>query len=194
MAQSQGINPFILIADIRGSVELTESFLVEQKSNCLNGDEERGDEHAALSVLALAANVWTTVRPEVHPAFTEELRAISGRFQRFYRGKYPARRLTWIWSLATSEIETTYLDRTYILLTSACQANVLLQFNEAPYLNFYRLLSTTQMEMKLLAEALDALIRVGLLVSTHGSSEGLTYHLNQGKCAVWQLSTSRMDG
>jgi cullin 1 len=108
--------------------------------------------------------LWTHYMTE----FTDYLSFSSGR------------KLTWLWNYSKNELRTNYLNQKYILLTSAYQTAVLVQYNHSETLSLDELVTATALPKDTLTQILAVLVKAKILLN----DEPEQYDLNPSAYSV----------
>jgi cullin 1 len=148
------------IADVNLSKELTDSFKEHMEQNHYDVDIN-------FSVMVLGTNFWPLNPLEDGFIVPTDIQVTYDRFQKYYQTKHPKqkRKLTWLWNYSKSELQTNYLNQKYILMTSACQTAVLLQYNNNDTLSLDELATATNVGKDLLTQVLQPLVKSRILIS-----------------------------
>jgi cullin 1 len=126
------------------------------------------------SAMVLGANFWPLNLPRDGFIVPRDIRLIYDHFRIYYQTMHPGRKLMWLWNYSKHELRTNYLDQKYILMTSAYQMAVLLQYNDNDTLSLDELAIATNIEKDLLMQALQPLVKSRILIN-----EGVDwYNLN----------------
>ncbi|KAJ7263867.1 Cullin [Mycena rebaudengoi] len=159
-----------MFADMSLSKDLTNSF----KERMSQTHDDAGD--ITFSIMVLGTNFWP-LTPPTHDFFVpRELLGTYERFTRYYQVKHSGRKLTWLWNYSKCELRTGYLSQRYILMTSAFQTAVLLQYNAVDTMGLDELVAATGIERGHLAQVVGLLVKARVLVE--GEEE--QYDLNPG--------------
>ncbi|KAJ7258021.1 ubiquitin-protein ligase, partial [Mycena rebaudengoi] len=159
-----------MFADMSLSKDLTDSF----KERMSQTHDDAGD--ITFSIMVLGTNFWP-LTPPTHDFFVpRELLTTYERFTRYYQVKHSGRKLTWLWNYSKCELRTGYLSQRYILMTSAFQTAVLLQYNAVDTMGLDELVAATGIERGHLAQIVGLLVKARVLVE--GEEE--QYDLNPG--------------
>ncbi|KAJ7767573.1 Cullin family-domain-containing protein [Mycena olivaceomarginata] len=98
------------------------------------------------------------------------------RFTRYYQTKHSGRKLTWLLNYLKNQLRTNYTNQKYILMMSAYQAAVLLQYDRNDTLSPQELQEAAKFSMEILGQVLALLVKVKVLVN----DEKDQYDLNPG--------------
>ncbi|KAF7352144.1 Ubiquitin-protein ligase [Mycena venus] len=90
--------------------------------------------------------------------------------------QHSGRKLTWLHNYSKNELRTNYTNQKYILMTSAYQAAVLLQYNRNDTLSLQELQEATKISTEILGQVLALLVKAKVLVN----EEKDQYDLNPG--------------
>ncbi|KAJ6578957.1 Cullin [Mycena sp. CBHHK59/15] len=158
-----------MFTDMSLSKDLTDSFKERMAQN-------HDDMDIAFSIMVLGTNFWP-LAPPTHPfLIPPELLPTYERFTRYYQTKHSGRKLTWLWNYSKNELRTNYLNQKYILMTSAYQTAVLLQYNRNDTLGLEELGAATKISSEILGQVLALLVKAKVLVN----EEKDQYDLNPG--------------
>jgi cullin 1 len=97
--------------------------------------------------------------------------------------QHSGRKLTWLHNYSKNELRTNYTNQKYILMTSAYQAAVLLQYNRNDTLSLQELQEATKISVEILGQVLALLVKAKVLVN----DEKDQYDLNPGAFLVLSL-------
>ena len=135
------------------------------------------------TVMVLGTNFWPLTPPNHQFNIPEDLNKTYNRFQLYYQSKhsyvtsmnrlnilanerfYSGRKLTWLWNYSKNELRTNYLNQKYILLTSAYQTAVLVQYNHAETLSLDELVTATALPKDTLTQILAVLVKAKILLN-----------------------------
>ncbi len=154
---------------MRLSKDLTNSFKQSM-------EQDHRDMAIDFSILVLGTNFWPLNAPNHGFSIPVELISTYERFQKYYQSKHSGRRLTWLWNYSKNELQTNYLNQKYILMTSAYQMSVLVQYNRHDTLTMDVLVAATSISQDILSQVLAPLVRAKILVN----DEKDQYDLNPG--------------
>jgi len=87
------------------------------------------------------------------------------RFTKYYQSKHSGRKLTWLWNYSKNELRTNYLNQKYILMTSAYQMAVLVQYNRNDTLSLDELVAATAISKDILSQVLALLVKAKILIN-----------------------------
>ncbi|KAH9979901.1 hypothetical protein BGW80DRAFT_466554 [Lactifluus volemus] len=166
-----------MFTDISISQDLTESFKehVAQSQN-------HADMNITFSVMILGTNFWPLSRPKGSFTVPTDLRLPYDLFQKFYERMHPHRKLAWLWNYSKNELQSTYLNRKYIFMTSTYQMTVLLEYNNRDSLSLDELGTAANVGKDVLTQVLQPLVKSGILISdgpTNFESKKIRVNLNQ---------------
>ena len=142
---------------------------------------EPGHNDINFSVMVLGTNFWPLNPPMGGFIVPTDIRLTYHRFQNYYRTTRPGRKLMWLWNYSRNELRTNYLDQKYIIMTSAYQTAVLLQYNDNDTYSLDELAIATNIGKDLLTQVLQPLVKSRILIS-EGADQ---YDLNS--CAFYSL-------
>ncbi|KAJ7919438.1 ubiquitin-protein ligase [Mycena leptocephala] len=162
-----------MFTDMSLSKDLTDSFKERMSQN-------HDDMDIAFSIMVLGTNFWPLAPPTHDFLLPPELLPTFERFTRYYQTKHSGRKLTWLHNYSKNELRTNYTNQKYILMTSAYQAAVLLQYNRNDTLTLQELQEATKISTEILGQVLALLVKAKVLVN----EEKDQYDLNpvEGKC------------
>ncbi|KAJ7167869.1 ubiquitin-protein ligase [Mycena filopes] len=158
-----------MFTDMSLSKDLTDSFKERMTQN-------HDDMDIAFSIMVLGTNFWPLAPPAHDFLLPPELLPTFERFTRYYQTKHSGRKLTWLHNYSKNELRTNYTNQKYILMTSAYQAAVLLQYNRNDTLSLTELQEATKISAEILAQVLALLVKAKVLVN----EEKEQYDLNPG--------------
>ena len=140
------------------SKDLTDSFKERMEQN-------HSDMDITFSVMVLGTNFWPLNPPKDGFIVPTDIQLTYDRFQKYYQTKHSGRKLTWLWNYSKNELRTNYLNQKYILMTSAYQMAVLLQYNNNDTLSLDELATATNVGKDLLTQVLQPLVKSRILIS-----------------------------
>lgn len=140
------------------SKDLTDSFKERMEQN-------HNDVDINFSVMVLGTNFWPLNPPKDGFIVPTDIQVTYDRFQKYYQTKHSGRKLTWLWNYSKNELRTNYLNQKYILMTSAYQMAVLLQYNNNDTLSLDELATATNVGKDLLTQVLQPLVKSRILIS-----------------------------
>ncbi|KAF8207656.1 Cullin-domain-containing protein [Mycena galopus ATCC 62051] len=158
-----------MFTDMSLSKDLTDSFKERMSQN-------HDDMDIAFSIMVLGTNFWPLAPPTHDFLLPPELLPTFERFTRYYQTKHSGRKLTWLHNYSKNELRTNYTNQKYILMTSAYQAAVLLQYNRNDTLSLQELQEATKISTEILSQVLALLVKAKVLVN----DEKEQYDLNPG--------------
>ncbi|KAJ7347387.1 ubiquitin-protein ligase [Mycena albidolilacea] len=158
-----------MFTDMSLSKDLTDSFKERMTQN-------HDDMDIAFSIMVLGTNFWPLAPPTHDFLLPPELLPTFERFTRYYQTKHSGRKLTWLHNYSKNELRTNYTNQKYILMTSAYQAAVLLQYNRNDTLSLQELQEATKISVEILGQVLALLVKAKVLVN----EEKDQYDLNPG--------------
>ena len=140
------------------SKDLTDQF---KERMAINHD----DMDINFSIMVLGTNFWPLSAPNNDFVIPAEMLPTYDRFQKYYQQKHSGRKLTWLWNYSKNELRTNYLNQRYILMTSAYQTAVLLQYNNNDTLSLDELVAATAINKELLTQVLSLLTKAKILIN-----------------------------
>jgi cullin 1 len=140
------------------SKDLTDSFKERMEQN-------HNDMDINFSVMVLSPNFWSLNPPKDGFIVPTDVQLTYDRFQKYSQQKHSGRRLTWLWNYSKNELQTNYLSQKYILMTSAYQMAVLLQYNTNDMLSLDGLATATNVGKDLLRQVLQPLVKSRILIN-----------------------------
>ena len=152
------------------SKDLTDSFKERMIQN-------HGEMEINFSIMVLGTNFWPLNPPTHEFVIPAEVLPTYNRFQQYYQTKHSGRKLTWLWNYSKNELRTNYLNQKYILMTSAYQMAVLVQYNRNDTLSIDELGVATGIPKNHLTQVLAILVKAKIL---HNEEEA-QYDLNPGE-------------
>jgi cullin 1 len=112
-----------------------------------------------------------------------EILSTYDRFSKYYQTKHSGRKLTWLWNYSKNELRTNYLNQKYILMTSAYQMAVLLQYNQNDTMNLQELGNATAISKEILSQVLAVLVKAKVLIN----DEADQYDLNPSLLPLYRV-------
>lgn len=158
-----------MFTDMSLSKDLTQQFKEKQES--LPDPED-----ITFTVMVLGTNFWPLTSPTHSFNIPEDLSKTYERFQRYYQQKHSGRKLTWLWNYSKNELRTNGYNQKYILMTSAYQTAVLVQYNHNDTMSLDELVAATALPKETLLQILAVLVKAKILVN----EEPEQYDLNPG--------------
>jgi cullin 1 len=155
---SHGARLLTGVADMSLSKDLTDSFKERMEQNHTDMD-------ITFSVMVLGTNFWPLNPPKDGFIIPTDIQLTYDRFQKYYQQKHSGRKLTWLWNYSKNELRTNYLNQKYILMTSAYQTAVLLQYNNNDTLSLDELATATNVGKDLLTQVLQPLVKSRILIN-----------------------------
>jgi cullin 1 len=128
-------------------------------------NQNHADMNITFSVMILGTNFWPLSRPKGSFTVPTDIRLPYDLFQKFYERMHPHRKLAWLWNYSKNELQTTYLNRKYIFMTSTYQMTVLLEYNNRDSLSLDELGTAINVGRDVLTQVLQPLVRSGILIS-----------------------------
>ncbi|KAK0491562.1 Cullin [Armillaria novae-zelandiae] len=158
-----------MFTDMSLSKDLTDSFKERMTQN-------HDDMDITFTVMVLGTNFWPLNPPTHGFTIPVEIMPTYERFTKYYQSKHSGRKLTWLWNYSKNELRTNYLNQKYILMTSAYQMAVLVQYNRNDTLSLDELVAATAISKDILSQVLALLVKAKILVN----EEKDQYDLNPG--------------
>jgi cullin 1 len=155
--------------DMSLSKDLTDSFKERMTQN-------HDDNDISFSVMVLGTNFWPLAPPTHDFIIPAPIAQTFDRFQKYYQTKHSGRKLQWLWNYSKNELRTNYLNQKYILMTSAYQMAVLVQYNTHDTLSLKELVTATAISDDILKQVLALLTKAKILIN----DETDQYDLNPG--------------
>ena len=140
------------------SKDLTDSFKDRMAQN-------HDDVDIAFSIMVLGTNFWPLNPPAHDFVIPTEILTTYDRFSKYYQTKHSGRKLTWLWNYSKNELRTNYLNQKYILMTSAYQMAVLLQYNHSDTMSLQELGTATAISKEILTQVLAVLVKAKILIN-----------------------------
>ncbi|KIM20116.1 hypothetical protein M408DRAFT_309155 [Serendipita vermifera MAFF 305830] len=160
-----------MLTDISLSKDITHEF---SESNKQTSDDTGGDIN--FKIMVLGSNFWPLKAPSYGFVIPREIVPMYEHFLRFYQSKHANRRLRWLWNYSKNELRTNYLHQSYILVTSARQMAILIQYNTIDTLMTDELTTVTGITKDLLMQILGVLVNANIL--TNERKDQYTLNLN----------------
>ncbi|KAK7469113.1 ubiquitin ligase (cullin) of SCF [Stygiomarasmius scandens] len=154
-----------MFTDMSLSKDLSEAF-----------KEKHPDLDISFTIMVLGTNFWPITAPPHDFTIPSEITPTYNRFVAYYGVKHSGRKLTWLWNYSKNELRTNYLNQKYILMTSAYQMAVLVQYNRHDTMSLQELITATSIPQQLLTQVLELLVKAKVLVN----EETEQYDLNPG--------------
>jgi cullin 1 len=155
---SHGARLLTGVADMSLSKDLTDSFKERMEQNHTDMDIN-------FSVMVLGTNFWPLNPPKDGFIVPTDIQVTYDRFQKYYQQKHSGRKLTWLWNYSKNELRTNHLNQKYILMTSAYQTAVLLQYNNNDTLSLDELTTATNVGKDLLTQVIQPLVKSRILIN-----------------------------
>jgi len=166
-----------MFTDMSLSKDLTDSFKERMEQN-------HNDMDITFSVMVLGTNFWPLNPPKDGFIVPTDIQLTYDRFQKYYQTKHSGRKLTWLWNYSKNELRTNYLNQKYILMTSAYQMAVLLQYNNNDTLSLDELSTATNVGKELLTQVLQPLVKSRILINDETDQYDLNPHFKSKKIRV----------
>ncbi|KAH9161142.1 Cullin-domain-containing protein [Lactarius sanguifluus] len=166
-----------MFTDMSLSKDLTDSFKERMEQN-------HNDVDINFSVMVLGTNFWPLNPPKDGFIVPTDIQVTYDRFQKYYQTKHSGRKLTWLWNYSKNELRTNYLNQKYILMTSAYQMAVLLQYNNNDTLSLDELATATNVGKDLLTQVLQPLVKSRILISEETDQYDLNPNFKSKKIRV----------
>jgi cullin 1 len=106
------------------------------------------------SVMVLGTNFGPLNPPKDGFIVPTDIQVTYDRFQKYCQQKPSGRKLTWLWNYSKNELRTNHLNQKCILMTSAYQMVVLLQYNNNDTLSLDELATATNVGKDLLTQVI----------------------------------------
>lgn len=161
------------------SKDLSDSFKDRMSQN-------HDDMDITFSIMVLGTNFWPLNPPNHDFVIPTEIVPTYDRFQKYYQTKHSGRKLTWLWNYSKNELRTNYLNQKYILMTSAYQMAVLVQYNRNDTLSLDELVAATAIGKDILSQVLALLVKAKILIS----EESEQYDLNPSAFYIVDMAPS----
>ncbi|KAF8490800.1 Cullin-domain-containing protein [Russula emetica] len=166
-----------MFTDMSLSKDLTDSFKERMEQNHTDMDIN-------FSVMVLGTNFWPLNPPKDGFIVPTDIQLTYDRFQKYYQQKHSGRKLTWLWNYSKNELRTNHLNQKYILMTSAYQTAVLLQYNNNDTLSLDELSTATNVGKDLLTQVLQPLVKSRILINDETDQYDLNPHFKSKKIRV----------
>lgn len=140
------------------SKDLTDAFKTRMEQN-------HDDVDMSFSIMVLGTNFWPLNPPTHEFVIPSEILTTYDRFQKYYQTKHSGRKLTWLWNYSKNELRTNYTAQKYILMTSAYQMAVLVQYNKSETMSVEELIAATGIPKETLGQVLGLLLKAKVLVN-----------------------------
>ncbi|PBK67093.1 ubiquitin-protein ligase [Armillaria solidipes] len=147
-----------MFTDMSLSKDLTDSFKERMTQN-------HDDMEITFTVMVLGTNFWPLNPPTHGFTIPVEIMPTYERFTKYYQSKHSGRKLTWLWNYSKNELRTNYLNQKYILMTSAYQMAVLVQYNRNDTLSLDELVAATAISKDILSQVLALLVKAKILIN-----------------------------
>ncbi|KDR84230.1 hypothetical protein GALMADRAFT_55074 [Galerina marginata CBS 339.88] len=159
------------------SKDLTDSFKERMSQN-------HDDMDITFSIMVLGTNFWPLNPPPHDFVIPVEILPTYDRFQKYYQTKHSGRKLTWLWNYSKNELRTNYLNQKYILMTSAYQMAVLLQYNQNDTMSLDELVVATAISKDILTQVLAVLVKAKILINDETDQYDLNPNFKSKKIRV----------
>jgi cullin 1 len=159
------------------SKDLTDSFKERMAQN-------HDDMDITFSIMVLGTNFWPLNPPSHDFVIPPEILTTYDRFSKYYQTKHSGRKLTWLWNYSKNELRTNYLNQKYILMTSAYQMAVLLQYNQNDTMSLQELGNATAVSKDILSQVLAVLVKAKILIN----DETDQYDLNPSALSLYRCT------
>ncbi|CCA67819.1 probable SCF complex member Cullin 1 [Serendipita indica DSM 11827] len=168
-----------MFTDMSLSKDLTDQFKerIEQSGDTTGGD-------VGFSIMVLGTNFWPLNAPTHEFIIPREILPTYERFTRYYQNKHSGRKLTWLWNYSKNELRTNYLNQKYILMTSAYQMAVLIQYNANDTQSLEELITATGITKDLLVQILSVLVKAKILINEETDQYDLNPNFKSKKIRV----------
>ncbi|KAJ8072146.1 ubiquitin ligase (cullin) of SCF [Marasmius tenuissimus] len=166
-----------MFTDMSLSKDLTDSFKDKMA-------QSHDDMDITFSIMVLGTNFWPLNPPPHEFIIPSEIQTTYNRFQQYYQTKHSGRKLTWLWNYSKNELRTNYLNQKYILMTSAYQMAVLVQYNRNDTMSFEEIFTATSIEKEHLKQVLNILIKAKILMSDEKEQYDLNPNFKSKKIRV----------
>ncbi|CAO3608437.1 unnamed protein product [Cunninghamella echinulata] len=157
-----------MIEDIKLSKELNESFKLSLK----NSDVQNVSK---LFVNTLTSAFWPFKAIDAKIYFPNEYLDLLNRYKEYYRNAYPHRKLTWVNSLGTCDIEANFPSYNFKMKTTLYQATILLFFNlkNIPFWTCSQIVNATKIDKNVVKHELSTLTtsKIPLLIRKDSNDE-----------------------
>ncbi|KAH9370139.1 hypothetical protein HPB48_015106 [Haemaphysalis longicornis] len=151
-----------MFQDIAVSRDVNEQFMQHVR----NSGENLGLD---FSIQVLTSGSWPFSQ-SFDLTLPQELERSVQRFTVFYSKRHSARKLQWLCNLSRGELATNCFGNSYTLQASTFQIAVLLQYNNALSFTVQQLQEGTGMEMYILQQVLQTLLKCKLLLCADGNT------------------------
>lgn len=95
-------------------------------------------------------------------------------FTTFYSSQHTGRKLNWLFHMSKGELAANCFQHKHILQASTFQMSVLLQFNQSLSFTVQQLQENTQIEMEIMQQVLQTLLKTKLITCDQEDAESLT--------------------
>ncbi|KAF5371252.1 hypothetical protein D9758_004235 [Tetrapyrgos nigripes] len=144
-----------MFTDMSLSKDLTDAFK----------ERNTDDEGISFSIMVLGTNFWPLNPPTHDFLIPKEILNTYNKFTGYYQTKHSGRKLTWLWNYSKNELRTNYLNQKYILMTSAYQMAVLVQYNKHDTMSLEEIFAATMIGRDILTQVLALLVKAKILIN-----------------------------
>jgi cullin 1 len=146
--------------------------------------QNHDDMDITFSIMVLGTNFWPLNPPSHDFVIPPEILTTYDRFSKYYQTKHSGRKLTWLWNYSKNELRTNYLNQKYILMTSAYQMAVLLQYNQNDTMSLQELGNATAVSKDILSQVLAVLVKAKILINDETDQYDLNPNFKSKKIRV----------
>lgn len=166
-----------MFTDMSLSKDLTDSFKEKMQ-------QSHDDMDINFQVMVLGTNFWPINPPTSEFNIPRDILPTYERFHRYYNNKHSGRKLTWLWNYCKNELRTNYLNQKYILMTSAYQMAILVQYNDNDTLSLQELENATAIPKDTLVQILGPLVKSKLLINDEAEQYDLNPNFKSKKIRI----------